>query len=118
MESTIYHSIQSSLDAQHWLLLFFGWLMYWLKAMNTVRMMQADKPFFTKFWADNSIEVPTSALACIVLAMMASGIPTDMIDMKGTLAVFLTGYSSSSILNGIITSAKPAPFKNSIPTNV
>ena len=104
---TLISTIQSDLDATRWMLLFFGWLMYWLKTMNSSRTQYAGAPFLMAWWKDNFIEIPSSVIACFVLAMLAREIPTDLIDLKGLLSVFITGYSSSSILNGLITNFKP-----------
>ncbi len=106
-QTSFLKTIQSNLDSTHWFLLFLGWLMYWLKVGNTTRMTCVGKPIIQAFWAENFIELPSSAIACIVLAVIAKSIPTDLVDLHGLLAVFMVGYTSSSVLNGLITMAKP-----------
>lgn len=107
----VIHIIQDDLDPTHWALLFFGLIMYWLKSLNAARMAAQGKPFVADFWKDNWIEMPTSILSCVVLAMMAKNISTDLIDLHGTVTTFVVGYFSSSILNAVITQYKPAALK-------
>lgn len=101
------HIIQDDLDTTHWLLLFLGCVMYWLNKLNATRKLAAGAPYYKAFWADNLIEIPTSVLSCLVLAILAKGVSTDLIDLHGTIAVFMSGYFSSSVLNGLISAAKP-----------
>lgn len=105
---TFFRSLQGDLDPTHWFLLFGGLVFYWLKTLNATRIVAAGKPYLKDFWWDNWIELPTSIFACIILAVMAKSISTDLIDLHGVVSVFVVGYSSSSILNALITQGKPA----------
>lgn len=109
VHTTFLQGIQSDLTPTGWFLLFLGWLMYWLKGFNAARLLAKGIPFGTwtsAFWQDNFLEIPISAISCLVLAILAKDMPTSMIDLHGTLAVFIVGYTSSSVLNGLITMSK------------
>jgi hypothetical protein len=109
---TVITQISNNLEPIGWVLLFLGWLLYWFKQLDTVRSAnkgKGAKVWAPLFFADNIFEIPTSLLACFVLVILGKDIPTDLIDLKGKLSILLIGYSSSSILNGLITKFKPAP---------
>lgn len=105
-------TIANSVDATGWILIFTGWLMYWMKKMDEKRMEQKrNRISETKFWVssfiqDNLFEVPTSLIACFVLVIFAPSIPPDLIDLNGRISNFLIGFAGSSILNGLITKSK------------
>ncbi len=100
------HSIQGALEPLNWFLLYLGLLMYWLNKLNAKRQEVNGVDFLTAFWKDNIIEIPSSIAACLVLAIISQSISTDLLDMHGSLSIFMVGYSSSSVLNGLITAAK------------
>lgn len=109
LHTTLYGTIKNSLEPLQWFLMLLGCFMYWLKTLNTKAqaMKGVSRKAILSAWAeDNFIEVPTSVLSCVVLAVIGADIPTEMIDLHGKLAVFIAGYSSSSILNGVITTGK------------
>ncbi len=96
-----------NMDSIGWILLFCGWLLYWLKVLNACRMAAGKgNPFASNFWQENMFEIPTSIVACLVLAILGNAIPSELLDMHGRISTLLIGYSSSSILNSIITMAK------------
>lgn len=97
--------ISHSLDPMGWVLLFLGWIMYWFKKMDETRKAKPEG-WFAFFVSDNTLEIPISALSCLVLAILADEIPTDLIDMKGKLSIFFIGFGASSFLNGMLTKAK------------
>ena len=101
-----FHELSDSLDAMGWLILFIGWLLYWLKKMDEEKRkakVENRSGWFGAFVEDNSFECPISLIACVILALLSSSIPKDIIDMSGRLSVFIVGYSASSILNGLLT---------------
>lgn len=110
--TSVFRSVQDSLDAMHWLLMLLGWFLYWLKTINTVRVDCNGQPYMRKWAENNLIEIPTSMLYCIVVAIIAPEIPTDLIDLKGKVAVFMVGYTGGSVLNSIITNLKPIVKKS------
>ena len=99
-------SLIPNMDTIGWVLLFCGWLLYWLKELNACRIGNKNGPFLTKFWQSNMFEVPTSLISCFVLAILGNSIPPDLLDMSGRISTLLIGYSSSSILNSLITMGK------------
>lgn len=94
-----------NVDTLGWILIFCGWLLYWLKILNETRIKNGDK-YIGIFWKENFTEIPTSVVACVVLAILGDSIPSDLLDMHGRISTLLIGYSSSSILNSLITMAK------------
>lgn len=99
--------ISNVLDPIGWVLLFLGWLMYWLKNLNQAKKDSKGNPqWFSLFINDNLFEIPVSVVSCLVLALLADSIPPDIMDMKGKLSILIVGYSASSILNGLITNFK------------
>lgn len=109
---TIISEITQTTDAMGWVLLFAGWLMYWLKKLDDKRAEMKSKGvkdirvWASGFIADNLFEVPISLVACFVLIIFAPSIPTDLIDLHGRISIFMVGFASSSILNGLITKSK------------
>ena len=103
-------AIANSLESEQWLILFIGWAMYWFKQLDTARRLDT-KSFFSvplhDFAIANIFEVPISFISCIVIAIIGPSLPTSLIDMHGLLAVFLSGYSSSSIVNSLLSYRKP-----------
>lgn len=103
-------SIAQALSAMGWICLFLGWLMYWLKKLDDVRLSNKGVPikqYVSIYFGDNWIEIPSSAIACLVLALLGTEIPTSLLDMRGLVSLFLVGYANSSILNKVITRMKP-----------
>ena len=93
-----------------WVCLFLGWLMYWLKKLDDARLSNKGQPikYYLTIWGqDNWIEIPSSAISCLVLALLGTEIPTSLLDMRGLVSLFLVGYANSSILNKVITRIKP-----------
>lgn len=108
-KTTFIHGVQDVLTPMNWFLMFLGWVMYWLKSFNACRVASNGAPIITYtkvFWQNNFVEVPISAISCLVIALLSTSISTDFIDLHGTLTVFITGYTSSSILNSIITQSR------------
>jgi hypothetical protein len=103
--------IKSSLDFVGWTLLFLGWVLYWLKNLDNERRKDT-RSFWSapvkQFLLDNVIEIPISAIACLVIAILSNDIPADIIDLHGRISILLAGYSSSSILNSLLSYCKPA----------
>ncbi len=116
MDSTTVHTVTQIVTTSHfipnmdsigWILLFCGWLLYWFKVLNEARIKAGKgNPYIGQFKDDNIFEIPTSVIACFVLAILGNSIPADLLDMHGRISTLLIGYSSSSILNSLITMAK------------
>lgn len=108
--SSTIDEITQSVDAIGWLLIFLGWLMYWLKKLDEERMEHKVKgiigSWHSVFISENIFEIPISLIACFVLVILAPSIPTDLIDLNGKISNFLIGFAGSSILNGLITKSK------------
>lgn len=103
---TITTSLIPNMDAISWILLFSGWLLYWLQKLNQYRIEKKGEPFAKFFFKDNMFEIPTSVIACLVLAILGDSIPPDLLDMHGRISTLIVGYSASSILNSLITMGK------------
>lgn len=90
-----------------WFMLYLGWLAYWGKKLNEINQSNKDKTILCRlgmFWNENWVEVPFSALACIVLALITD-LPPSVSGSKFIMgSVFSLGYSSSSVLNFVVTS--------------
>lgn len=102
--------ISSLLSPIEWVSLYFGLIMYWLKKLDEVRIENHEKPikeYLAIFFRDNWIEIPTSGLSCLCMALFSSEIPASLLVMKGIVALFCIGYANSSILNRVITRVKP-----------
>ena len=84
--------------------------MYWLKKLDDARLSNKGQSikYYVSIWGqDNWIEIPSSAISCLVLALLGTEIPTSLLDMRGLVSLFLVGYANSSILNKVITRIKP-----------
>mgnify|MGYP003342738218 FL=1 len=108
MDNTLTHQITGSLDSIGWFLLFLGWLMYWLKGLDELR--KANKVFnfalIKDFFTQKVFEILISVLSLLAVAIMSDEIPSTLIDLKGNISLFLAGYASSSILNGLLSYRK------------
>lgn len=101
--------IENPFSATEWLILFLGWLFYWLKKMHDISQSHKGKGIsaqFEIFVQDNLWEVLSSFVACIALSFMTPAPPPGYVNAVWYAMVFLTGYASSSILNSIITKSK------------
>ena len=106
--TTAFVEISHSLTPMGWVLLFLGWLMYWLKKLKEMQMAEkGNDAWFSKFIKENIIESIISVVSCLALAIFSKEIPAELMDTQGLISVFLIGYGASSILNSIITQAKP-----------
>jgi hypothetical protein len=109
LKKSAFTEIANTMDAMGWALMFLGWLLYWIKKLDEVKgsYKKENKPdWFAAFKSDNGFEILTSIVSCFALAILSAEIPTDIIDMKGRISVLIIGYSSSSIINGLITKGK------------
>ena len=105
--TTAFVEISHSLTPMGWVLLFLGWLMYWLKKLKEMQITEkGNDAWFSKFIKENIIESIISVVSCLALAIFSKEIPAELMDTQGLVSVFLIGYGSSSILNSIITQAK------------
>ena len=103
-------AISNAISGIGWTSLFLGWLYYWFKKLDEVRISNAEKTikeYVALFARDNWIEVPMSALSCLILAIFSTEIPPKLLDMQGIVSLFMVGYANSSILNKTITKMKP-----------
>lgn len=104
--------IANSLDYVGWVLLFLGWAIYWLKTADAyIKDKRKNSRLATfeaigSFFSNNFIEIPTSLLTCLALAILAPYVPKELMDMQGKISIFITGYFSSSALNSLITKYK------------
>lgn len=88
-----------------YILVFSGWGYYWLQTL--VRGYKVNQATFNWgfFFKDNIMEFVSSLSACFLLLLLGMGVtPTDA---ATKLADFLLGLGSGSILNNLITTAKP-----------
>lgn len=112
MDSIIHHSIAKEVwqtfPPMLWFILYLGWFAYWGKKLNEINQSNKEKPISIRlgmFWNENWVEVPFSALACVVLALITD-LPPSVSGSKFIMgSVFSLGYSSSSVLNFMVTSA-------------
>lgn len=79
--------------------------MYWFNKFDEARDKgkAAKKPWFNQFVNENIVEVPMSAFACGILVVLGNDIPVEVFDFHSRGSTLLVGYSSSSILNGILS---------------
>ena len=102
------YQIINSMDSMEWFLMFLGWLMYWLKGLDDLR--KENKIFnldtVQEFFMQKIFEIPLSAISLVVVALLSSEIPATLIDLNGKISLFLAGYASSSILNGLLSYRK------------
>ena len=85
-----------------WFILYAGWLAYWGKKLSEVNASNKALPIIQIlkiYWKDNWVEIPSSALACLILALITDLPPSVMGDKMVMGFVFALGYSSSSVLN-------------------
>lgn len=110
------NQLYNSLDTLGWVLLFGSLVMYWLKKMEEVRLINKGKGLkgwvlikttISDFWSDNFIEVPISFASCLLLAFLAPFIPPVILDMKSYGSLLFIGFGGGSAINGIITKFKP-----------
>lgn len=102
----IMQSVAPGIDGVGWLLLFLGWLLYWLKEINEYRTRKVEGNYVVVFWTDNVFEIPISLLSCLILAILSDTIPPELVNMHAKISTLFLGYGSSSILNGLITAGK------------
>ncbi len=110
VDVNIITQIAQNMDTMGWLLLFLGWALYWLKQLDTARRKDTTSFFsvpLKDFFKSNMIEFPISAIACLIIAILANNIPPELIDLRGRISILLAGYSSSSILSGLLAYRKP-----------
>lgn len=99
--------IVNSMDAMQWLLMFLGWFAYWLKELNTLRRSKGFRWSLLRAYISlNIFEIVSSILALVIVPLLADEIPPTLIDLNGKIAVFIVGYSCTSILNGLISLRK------------
>lgn len=110
MNDTLTNQITGALDSIGWFLLFLGWLMYWLKGLDDLRKSNKDfsGSILKNFFMQKIFEIPISALSLLAVAIMSDEIPATLIDLHGKISLFLAGYASSSILNGLLSYRKKA----------
>lgn len=92
------------------LMLIIGWVLYWLKMLDEARRKDLRKVFsvpLRKFLFEKIIEIFTSGIICVTLFIVKDEIPTELFDLKGKISLLLIGYSSSSILNNLLSYRKP-----------
>lgn len=100
------NQIVHSLDTTGWVLMFLGWLLYWLKQLDKARRSDTRSTWSVPvlmFLSTNAFEIPISLVGCLVIAMLGAEIPADLIDLThGRLACLISGYSASSVVEGLI----------------
>lgn len=108
---TVTQQIAGSLQPIGWVLIFTGWIAYWLKALNTARRLDTNSFWsvpLKDFCMANVFEFGFSLLACFIL-VLTDQVPASFMDSPmGKIAIFMLGYGSSSALNGLISLTKPA----------
>ena len=107
--ASVTQEISQALTPLLWVLLIIGWLMYWLKKLNQTRIAKADLGvlgYLQCYVSENWIEIPTSLLCCLTLALNADLPPSTMDTVFTKISVFMMGYSNGSIINTVITSQK------------
>lgn len=95
-----------------YVLIFSGWFGYWLfKLAQAYKNVDFSFSFFIK---DNVIEFFTSAFSAGALILL--GWAVLPLDPQSKLANFMLGYGAGSILNTIISTAKPQSITPVKPT--
>lgn len=105
-KKSLANEIYNSLDPMGWALLICGWLVYWLMKLNSERKNRGDLFSCKKFFSYNVFEILISIATCVTLAIISESVSKDIIDLHGKVSIWYAGYSSSSILNGIISSRR------------
>lgn len=105
---SVSHEIWTSLPPFLWFILYCGWLFYWGKKMQEINASPAHDALsiFEKiklFWKENWMEVPSSALSCMILGIVTELPPSVMGAKIIIIFVFGLGYSNGSALNFLIT---------------
>ena len=105
-------AITDSLDVVGWTMLMLGWLMYWLKKLDTMNKEKkkegvAIKIWISRFIQDNLFEIPISLISCLVMVILTTTNPELIPPSVPAIGVagisFLIGFGASSFINGVIT---------------
>jgi len=116
--TTFIEGVQQALSPMNWFFMGLGLFAYWSKTLNMCRLAANGEPYIKKFWQDNWIEMPTSLVSCLTIALLSKQIDTKLIDLHGSVTVFLVGYGNSSILNNFITQTKTSTLMNNVVSKV
>lgn len=101
------------MTVQIYLLVFAGWLIYWLKKLMEGKTQNKDTFSFGFYFKDNWMEMIFSAVACVLLVWFDMAV--HPVDTASKIADFTLGLGAGTSLNGIITSAKPNSMKPVLP---
>jgi hypothetical protein len=106
---SVTNEVYGKLTPVLWFLLYLGLFIYWLTKLNTIKKENIDKSvgqIFSIFGKDNWLEIPLSAIGCLVFAIF-SDLPQSSMDSTAIMVmVFGTGLGGSSFINSLITQSK------------
>lgn len=96
------------------LILFLGWLLYWVVKMNaTFKQNGYNKDAVKKFILDSVFEIIISILSCAAIIIMGASALDDFLDLTKPISVLIAGYFSSSLIANMITAGKPKQITDS-----